>query len=179
MNQVLTQFASSEAATGGVFGALGIDWTMLALQGIAFLILVVLLGKFVYPVFIKAVDERQDKIEAGAKAAAEAEKKADAAKDEVAKLLKEARREASDIVATAKDEANAMIEKSEQKAKTRAEKIVADAREEISKDVLAAKKALHNETIDLVAAATEKVVGKAVTEKVDDKIIAAAVKETK
>ncbi|RYF27726.1 MAG: ATP synthase F0 subunit B [Chloroflexi bacterium] len=179
MEYVLTQFAATESATeGGIFGALGIDITMLVLQAIAFLILVVLLGKFVYPVLIKAVDDRQEKIEEGTKAAIEAEKKADEAKSEVAQLMKQARKEASEIVATAKDEANAAIEKSEQRAKVRAEKIVESAHEQIEKDVIAAKKALHNETIDLVALATEKVVGKTISASADDKVIAAAIKES-
>lgn len=162
-----------------IFASLGIDWTLLALQGVAFLILVVLLGKFVYPVFVRIIDERQEKIDASTKAAEQAAHEAETAQEEVAKLLKEARKEASEIVATAKSEATVMIETSDKKAKSRAEKIVADAHDQIQKDVIAARKQLHNDTIDLVALATEKVVGKTLNDKVDDKVIADAVKETK
>ncbi len=175
--ELLTQFASTEAAGGDIFSTLGIDWKTLILQIVAFVILVWLLGKFVYPWLMKSVDERQAAIEESVKAAKEAEEKAESAQDEIAKLLKEARKEASEIVATAKDEANAAIEASEKKAKQRAEKIVTDAHEQIEKDVIAARKTLHNDTIELVAMATEKVVGKAMNDKVDDKVIAAAVKE--
>lgn len=161
-----------------IFASLGIDWTLLVLQGIAFLILVVLLGKFVYPVFVRIIDERQEKIDASTQAAEQAEHKAEQAQEAVAALLKEARKEASEIVATAKNEALAMIETSDKKAKSRADKFVADAHQQLEKDVIAARKALHNDTIDLVAMATEKVIGKTVTDKVDDKVIAAAVKES-
>ncbi|MBI3888974.1 F0F1 ATP synthase subunit B [Candidatus Saccharibacteria bacterium] len=178
MEYVLTQFASTESTSdGGIFGALGIDITMLVLQAIAFLILVVLLGKFVYPVLIKAVDDRQEKIEESVKAAQAAEEKAESAQENIAALLKEARKEAKEIVTTAKDEATAMVEASDKKAKQRSEKIVADAHEQIEKDVIAARKALHNDTIELVALATEKVIGKTMSSNVDDKVIAAAVKE--
>lgn len=173
----LTQFAATEAAGGDIFGTLGIDVRLLVLQIIAFLILVWALGKFVYPWLMKQVDERQAKIEESVKAAEEAEKKAESAQEEVAKLLKEARTEAKDIVTTAKDEAAAMVADAEAKAKTRAEKIVKDAHDQIEKDVIAARKALHNDTIELVALATEKIVGKTVSESVDKKIIADAVKE--
>jgi len=44
---------------------------------------------------------------------------------------------------------------------------------------LSAKKALQNETLNLVAQATEKVVGETVTAKVDEKVVAAALKEAK
>jgi F-type H+-transporting ATPase subunit b len=173
-----THFAATEtAASGDILTTLGIHWELLAFQIIAFLILVWALGKFVYPWLMKSVDERQAKIEESVKAAEEAEKKAENAQDEIAKLLKDARAEAKDIVTTAKDEANAMVADAEGKAKQRAEKIVADAHDQLEKDVIAARKALHNDTIELVAMATEKIVGKAVSDSVDKKLITQAVKE--
>ena len=176
---ILTQLATTEPASGGVLGALGIDVWMLVFQGLAFVILVWLLGKFVYPTLIKVVDERQAKIEASTAAATEAEKKAVQAKDDIEKMMKQARKEATEIVTTAKEEAAAALEKAEAKSKARAEQIVADAHAQIDKDIIAAKKALHNETLELVALATEKVVGKTVNAKIDDAVISAAVKGVK
>ena len=176
---LLTQFAASETAETGIFSVLGIDWKTLILQVVAFLILVWLLGKYVYPWLMKSVDERQATIEASTKAADEARKKAETAEKEVAKLLKEARTQATDIVATAKNEAISAVEAAEAKAKVRAETIVKNAHDEIAKDVIAAKKALHNETIDLVALTTEKILGNAVTSKVDDNVIATAMKDVR
>jgi F-type H+-transporting ATPase subunit b len=173
---LLTQFATTGPASGGLLGALGIDWKMLIFQVIAFVILVLLLGKFVYPILMKTVDARQAEIEASSKAAAEAEKQAAEAKLAVEKLLKQARLDAHDIVVTAKEEAVAAIEVAEAKSKVRAERIITDAQSEIEKEIVAAKKALHNETLELVALATEKVIGKTVSAKVDDAVISAAVK---
>ena len=174
---ILTQLAATAGTSNNVFEALGIDWKMLILQIVAFLILVWLLGKYVYPWLMKSVDERQDAIEAGAKAAEEAKQKAEEAEQQVASLLAVARKEAKDIVSTAKNEATAAIEAAEAKASGRAQKIVDNAHEQIEKDVIAAKKTLHNETIDLVAAATEKVLGVAVNDKVDQKVVAQAIKD--
>lgn len=171
---VVTQFAAADILT-----ALGIDWKMLIFQLIAFVILVVLMKKFVYPPLVKTIDARHAEIEAGSKAAEEAKKQATEAHGDVEKLLKKARSEASDIVATAKEEATAAIEAAEAKSKVRAERIIEEAHAQLEKDVLAAKKALHNETLDLVALATEKVVGKAVNAKVDESVVSAAVKEAK
>jgi len=176
---ILTQFGASEAGSGDVLSALGIDWKILIFQIVAFLILVWFLGKYVYPVLMKTIDARQAEIEAGTKAASEAEKKAAKAEADVTKLMKQARKDATEIVSTAREEANAALEAADAKAKSRADTIVASAHDQIQKDVIAAKKALHNETIDLVAAATEKVVGKTISAKVDDSIIANAVKEAK
>lgn len=176
---ILTQLATTEPASGGVLGALGIDLYMLLFQAIAFLILVWVLGKYVYPVLIKVVDERQAKIEASTAAATEAEKKAVEAKDAVEKMMKQARKDASEIVTTAKEEAAAAFEKAEAKSKARSEQIVADAQAQIDKEIVAAKKDLHNETLELVAQATEQVIGKTVSPKVDNAVISAAIKGAK
>ena len=173
----LTQFAETEASGKDIFSTLGIHWELLVFQIIAFLILVWALGKFVYPWLMKNVDERQAKIEESVKAAEAAEKKAENAQEEIAKLLKEARTEAKDIVTTAKDEAAAMVADAEAKAKARADKVAKDAHDQLEKDVIAARKQLRNDTIELVALATEKIVGKTVSDSVDKKIIAAAVKD--
>lgn len=180
--ETLRQFAATEAAAAensDIFSALGIDWMMLIFQIVAFIILVLLLGKFVYPWLMKSVDERQEKITAASKAAAEAQAAAVDAEARVEKLLKKARIEASEIVATAKLESANAVAASEEKAKKRSDQIIADAQTEIQKEVAAAKTLLHNETIELVALATEKVVGKAVSSKIDESLIADAIKAVK
>lgn len=179
LHSFVTQFAEAahategEAAGGGVFSALGIDWQMLLFQVIGFVVLVLIMGKFVYPILLKAVDARQENIEEGAKAAADAEKKAAEAEANIEKLLKKARSEASEIVSTAKAEATQLVEKAETGAKTRADRIVAEAHEEIAKDVLAARKALEKDTLQLVKQAA----GLAVASVADDKLDTAVVKK--
>ncbi|MBC7764591.1 F0F1 ATP synthase subunit B [Microbacteriaceae bacterium] len=174
------QFASTEAAgKADVFATLGIDWTMLLFQIVAFGILVVALGKWVYPIFIRTIDKRQEMIEESTRAAIDAEKNAAKSREEIDGLLQEARKEAREIVTTAKEEAIGMVSDAEEKSKKQAEHIVANAHESLAKEILAAKKALHNETIELVALATGKVVGASMNTAVDKKIIETALKESK
>lgn len=175
---ILTQFSSTESS-GNVFSALGIDWKLLIIQIVAFLILVWILKRYVYPFLIKSVDERQAKIEESTLAADEAKAKAEAAEADIEKLMVRARKDAKDIVATAKDEATAAVEAAEAKAMTRADKIVASAKEQIDKDVIAAQKTLHNQTIDLVASATEKILGSTVDNKIDQKVVAKAIEDVR
>lgn len=160
-----------------ILDTLGINPQLLIMQIVAFLILVVLLGKYVFPVFIKIIDKRQAAIEQSNKAAIEAGKHAEKAQQQIADMLKAAKDEASGIVATAKSEATSLLERAEHRSKAQAEAIVTAAKSDIEKQVLAAKKALHNETIELVAAATEKVIGQKVTASTDSDIIAKAIKE--
>ncbi len=173
----LQYFASGSAAGGGLIDVLGIDWMMLSFQIIAFLIIVWLLGKLVYPWLIKSIDERHDQIELSTKAAQHAQKLAEEAEKKVEKLLHEAREEAKHIAASAKAEAAEMVAKAEEKSRQRADKIAADAADQIEKDILAAKKALRGEMIDLVSMATEKILGQAVTSKIDSDLITKAIKE--
>jgi F-type H+-transporting ATPase subunit b len=174
---LFTQFASEAAEATNPVKALGIDMKLLVFQIIAFAILVWLLSKYVFPVLMKAVDDRQARIDESNAAAADAAKQAAETEEKLAKLLKQARSEATDIVATAKEEAAGLLAKTEEKSKVQAERIVAAAHESIEKDVIAAKKALHNETIELVAQATEKVVGKTVNASVDKQLITQSIKE--
>lgn len=179
MQVIATYFAASEATEGGIFGAFDINVSTLIFQTIAFLLLVIVLGKWVFPVFMAAVDRREQRIAESLKAADEAQKAADTASDNVAKLMKDARAEANDIVSTAKQEASVMVHDAETKARSKADAIAAAAQEDIQNEVTAAKKALRQETIELVALATEKVVGKTVSDKIDASMIEASLKETK
>lgn len=71
-----------------------------------------------------------------------------------------------------------MLAKTEEKSKVQAERIVAAAHESIEKDVIAAKKALHNETIELEPLKPrKKSVGKTVNAGVDKQLITQSIKE--
>ncbi len=169
---------AAESANSGLFESLGIDWKMLLFQIIAFALLLWVLSKFVFPVIVKSIDDREKKIAEGQRLAEEAAERADAANDEIAALMKQAKKDAAEIVNDAKDQASKMAADSDKKAKERAERIVANAHDDIAREVANAKKALHNETIELVALATEKVTSKAVSQSVDEKAISTAIKES-
>ncbi|HEY5805815.1 MAG TPA: F0F1 ATP synthase subunit B [Candidatus Saccharimonadales bacterium] len=154
-----------------LFTALGIDVTLLIEQTIAFLILVFLLAKFVYPALIKVVDGRREQIEAGIKEAKQAEESLAKAEAKVSELLVEARKEADDILARTHQEAANVVADAESKAKTRAEQIVADARQQLELDVAKAREALKKDTVELVALATERVVGEKLDAQKDAELV--------
>jgi F-type H+-transporting ATPase subunit b len=169
--------ASAEASNPGLLQALGIDGKLLVEQAIAFLILVAILAKFVYPALIKAIDSRRDQIEAGMKEAKEAAEALTKAEAKVADMLADARKEADDIIARTQKESSAMITEAEEKAKIRAEQIVKDARAQLDTDVAKARQALKKDTIELVALATEKVVKEKLDAKKDAGLITEVLQE--
>ena len=180
MKHILTYFANTEATSekADMFVSLGIDWKMLLLQTIAFLILLWFLKKYVYPALLSMLDKHDEEVNAAYKAAKIAEEKAATAESKIDTMLTEARAEAKDIVATAKKEANAMVADAEEKGRATADQLIASAHAEISQEVLAAKKALHNEAADLVVLATKKVVGDAMDAKLDKDVINTAIEES-
>lgn len=173
----LAEATASAEASGDIMSSLGIDWQMLIFQIIGFSIVVFLLGKFVFPTFMRMIDEREQKIEEGLRAAQESEERAAGAEEKIEKQLAKARHEARDIVATAKDEAEAMMAKADAKAKQNAQYLLERAHDELDKEIIAAKKALHNETLELVAAAAGRVVGKTYDAAADKSVIFDALKE--
>lgn len=175
----VTLFATAEASGGSdILSALGIDVKLLVMQLIAFLLLVWALSKWVFPIFFAIVDKRQAAIDEGSRAAAEAAKHAETVQAETATLLKKARDEAKEIVTIARDEATNILETAESKSREQAEFIVATARDQLGKEIVAAKKALHNETVELIMAATGKILGETVDARVDKSVVVKALKES-
>ena len=166
---------TSSAESGGVFEALGIDWKILILQVVAFGILVLILAKWVYPPILKMLDRREKLIEDSVKAAKDANEKAAKSADEIAQQLAKARTEAEDIVAAAREQSAQMLADNEKEAQRRADQTVESARQQLQRDVETARKMLRDETADLVALATEKVVGDKVDAAKDSRIISQAI----
>lgn len=180
MNYFITQFATAEhAPKADLFQSLGIDWKLLALQTVAFLLLLVILRKWVYPPLVAMLDKRDADMQASAKAAKDARDAADAAEVKTEEMLKKARKEAAQIVASARDEAAELVDAAHKKAADKADALVKSAQDEIAKEVESAKKALHNETLELVTSATGTILRKKVDAKTDEALISQAIKEAR
>lgn len=180
MNSMLF-FAATEAAgeKGDLLGSLGIDVRLLVVQAIAFLVLLWVLTKFVYPVLSGMLEKREATIREGVEAAEQAEKRAHEANAEMEALLSNARKQAKAVIASAKEEAASIAEAANEDAAKQTERMLKKASDEIEREIEGARKALRDETIGLVSLATEKVVGGAMTEAIDNKVIAQALKDAK
>jgi len=168
---LLTTFASEAAAHQGLLQALGLDWKLLVEQAIAFLILVAVLGKYVYPTLIKAIDDRRSAIEAGLEEAKKAQEELEKAEAKIEKLLVTAREEADEIVKRSQQEATGIVSDAEAKAKTRAESFLKDAHSQLQADVATARQTLKSDTVNLVATATEQIIHEKIDSKKDEALI--------
>lgn len=176
--QFLYQFANSNAKEStDLLSSLGIDVQTLIFQIIAFLLLVFILGKWVYPIFVNIIEKREADIEKSTQTADRLKAEAAQSEAKTAEILARARKNAADIVSSAREEATATIEVAEKKANAKSEAILAEAESEIERDKNRARKDLLKEVSSLVSSATEKVVGKISNEEIDDNLIEQAIKE--
>jgi len=166
---------SVEAEKAGLFESLGLDLKQLIINTVAFLILVAILSRFVFPSLIKAIDSRRETIEASLEEAKKTQEANQDAEKRIEALLVEARKEADEIVARSHGEAQAMITDAETKAKQRADRLVADARAQLDADVLKARTALKKDMLSLVTSAAEKVVEQRLNSSEDTRLIKSAI----
>ncbi len=149
----------ADAASGGLLGALGIDWKALLLNIIAFLIIVWLLGKYVYPVLNKALDAKANELTAATKMQSQAAAELAKAEQERHAILGAAQVSADELIDAAKAEAAETVTAARTRAASEADRIVTESREQLTKDVASARRTLRAETAALVAQATETVLG--------------------
>lgn len=166
------------AATPNLFQALGINGKLLIEQAVAFLILVGILGKFVYPALIKSIDDRRRAIESGLEEARKSQELLEQTEAKVADMLKTGRKDADQLLARAHTEALDMVAAAEAKAKQRAEQIIHDAHTQLDADLVKARAALKHDTMQLVALATERIIGEKLDVAKDSKLIERSLQKT-
>lgn len=158
------------ADTSGL-GALGINLEAFIFQFIVFVLTLWLLKKFAYGKIVETLDARRASIEKSLDQAKETAEELEKTRLKTAEMIKQARAEADDIVVTGQKEAAAILELSQEKAAKQAEHIVSDAHAQITSEVDKARAALKKETIELVAMATERIIGEKLDAKKDSKLI--------
>jgi F-type H+-transporting ATPase subunit b len=150
-------------------------WTIVA-QAINFAIVVFVLYRFVIKPLQKVLDERSNMVSKSHNDAKENEEILLATKKKYDEALTEARKEANNIIALAKKDAE--IKRAELIEKTQAEIVAMGVS---AKQMLAQEKNkmiddARHELAGIVMSATEKVLGKTVTGKIDEKLIEESLK---
>jgi F-type H+-transporting ATPase subunit b len=138
---------------------------------IAFILMILILGRWAYPRIIKAATEREEKIEAGLRAAAESEERLSKVQVQVEQTLEEARTQAREILNRAHQEATADAAEVLAKARADAEALIERARTEIAAERDRAIQDLRAEVASMVVAATQRVLGSAIDGKAHQRLI--------
>ncbi len=144
----------------GAFSELGIEWSTLITQIVAFGILLVLLYIIAYKPIMRILDERARRIKEGLEQAEAAKKMSAEAEEMVKARLEEASRESQERLARAIKAAEEMKQKAREDARKEAEALIERARQDIWRERMEAVDAVRREFADLTVLAAGKVIEK-------------------
>ena len=140
-------------------------------QMVTFAIFVWFCMKFVWPVIITAMEERQQKIADGLGAADRAMRDLEAAQDKATDQMKEAKQEAAGIVDQANKRASQIVDEAKQQAITEGDRLKVAAEAEIEQEINRAKEELRASVAGLALAGAEKVLEASIDDKANRALV--------
>lgn len=142
---------------------------------IAFLLMILLLGRFVYPRVMAAAGARQRLISEQLERAEQARQEAEDRLAQAEQRLEDARGQAAEVLEGAGRSAEQLRAQLRQRADDEARRIVESARRDIEVEREKAIDSVRGEVADLVVAATEKVVGQTLDDRRHRRLIEDAI----
>ncbi|MGF1529413.1 MAG: F0F1 ATP synthase subunit B [Candidatus Competibacterales bacterium] len=133
-------------------------------QMITFLLLVMFTMRYIWPPITQAMRERQQRIADGLAAAERSTASERDAKAEAERTIREARQQASEILARAQKQADATVEASRQQAREEGEKQLQQAQAEIEREYQRAREHLRDQVAQLAVAGASRILQREVDE---------------
>jgi F-type H+-transporting ATPase subunit b len=143
----------------------------LIIQMVVFAILIWFTMKFVWPMIIGAMIEREKKIAAGLAAAEQGQKDLSEAKSRAEEVIKEARTRALAIESQARTQANQILEDARKAASLEGEKALAQAKSQIELESNRARDALRGQVVNLAMAGAKRVLEREVDAKAHGELL--------
>jgi len=160
----------------GSAGVVTIDGTVIV-ELIAFLAMLAILSRYVYPVLVQVSEERRRAIAQQLKEADDARAKAEQHLKEAEEKLNEARKTAESLIEAAAKSSEQLRQEMRQKAEDESRRAVEAARKEIEAERDQAVRSVRSEVASLVVAATEKVIGETLDDDKHRQLIDRAIRE--
>lgn len=145
----------AETQTSGLLDINASFW----IEVVAFLLMLGILARWVYPRIIEAAEARQRAVAAELEAAEKARLEAQAELEQARKRLEEARAQAQEVISGAGKSADQLRAEQRKRAEEEAGRLVERARQDIDAERQKAIDSVRAEVATLVVEATEKVVG--------------------
>ena len=134
---------------------------------VAFLLLLVVLGKFAWKPILQAINDREQGIEDALAKADKMKSELAAMQSENEALLAKAREERATLIKEAKETADKMVAEAKEKAKAQYDSIVSDAQVAITQQKNAALTEVKNQVGTLVVEVAEKILRKELSNKAE------------
>ena len=143
----------------------------LVLQSIAMLIFVWFCMKFIWPVLLKSMDERREKIAEGLAASDRAEKALEVANKEAAEAINQARSKAGEIVDQANQRHSQILDQAKDDAVAERKRQVAAGEAEIAQATNQAREALRAQVAGLAVLGASRLLEKEIDADVHRKLL--------
>jgi len=156
---------------------LGIEPIQLLAQTFNFILLLIVLKKFLYKPILRMLEERQKKISSGLEYAEKMKVELDRSEKKREELIAKAKEEAREIVVKARKEAKQLEQETTAQAQSEAKNIVEKARKDAGHEYEAQVANLEKETVQLASAMVEKLLKDALSPKEQKDIIAHRLKK--
>lgn len=144
----------------------------LIMQAVAFMAFIWFCARFIWPPLMRAIDTRQKQIADGLAAGEQGRKELANAEKRDAEMLKEAKAQSADIVATGERFKAETIERAKTDAKAEAERILEAAKAEIAQELARAREQLRDSVADLAVAGATQILKKDVDAKAHAELLA-------
>jgi len=129
----------------------------LLIQMTVFAVVVLFSMKFIWPMIMEAIEERNKNISDGLAAAEQGQKKLSEAETEVNALIKEAKQQASTILDQANTRASNIVESAKSEGTSERDKIVSAAHDEAQQELSKLRETLRKEVAGLAISGAEKI----------------------
>lgn len=132
----------------------------LLIQMAVFAVVVLFSMKFIWPMIMDAIEERNKSISDGLAAAEQGQKKLSEAETEVNALVKEAKQQATAILDQANTRASGIVESAKSEGTTERDKIISNAHDEAQQELSKLRENLRKEVAGLALSGAEKILSR-------------------
>ena len=137
----------------------------LLIQMTVFATVVLFSMKFIWPMIMEAIEQRNKSISDGLAAAEKGQKKLSDAESEVTGLVSEAKKQATTILDQANTRASSIVQTAKTEGGEERDKIISSAQEEAEQELNKLKEDLKKDLADLAVAGAEKILSREINEK--------------
>ncbi|MBI2285724.1 F0F1 ATP synthase subunit B [Candidatus Saccharibacteria bacterium] len=165
-----------EESSSGI-GAFNINLKSFLFQLATFVIVLLVLRRWVFPKLTATIEARRKTLEESLVKAKDTEEALVRAEEKAGQIISAAREQADRALVDAASQAKDIIAKSETAADAQAKRLIDEAKEHLDHEHLKLQEQLRGELADLVIMTTEKVLRQKVNESEDRRLVENALKE--
>ncbi|MFZ5863391.1 MAG: F0F1 ATP synthase subunit B [Nitrospirota bacterium] len=146
-------------------------------SAVSFAILLFLLKRYAFPAITEMLDARERTIAQNLAKAEQARKDAEKLLAEYQTKLKAAQQEATAMLDQARKQGQQLAEETQRRVKEETDRTLAASRDELARERLRLSKELREQAVDLVLAATERVIRRNLTDADSKRLVKEAVEQ--